>query len=283
MRRNPFYHEKSGKIILTGHVAWYGDDGRLLSGRQRSPMYAVYDREKRDFSPYKAVKMPDGKYFSSGAGCTQILQTVSRELLIPIAYWERGEGNSAVMRCAFDGEEITVIEIGNGLTVSGGRGLCEPSLTEWNGEYFLTLRNDERGYVARSGDGIGFCDPTPLIFDNGEELGSYSTQQHWLRGGDGLYLIYTRRAENNGHIFRHRAPLFIARFDTDRMCVVRDSERIAVPERGARLGNFGAQSYSDEIGYIFASEWMQNDPYGWDKCAEGGSDNSIFVCRVLYN
>lgn len=36
------------------------------------------------------------------------------------------------------------------------------------------------------------------------------------------------------------------------------------------LGNFGFQSFSEELGFIFAAEWMQNDPYGWDKCAQYG-------------
>jgi hypothetical protein len=66
------------------------------------------------------------------------------------------------------------------------------------------------------------------------------------------------------------------------MGVVRESEKIAVPERGARLGNFGCQSFSDEIGYVFDAEWMQNDPDGWEVCAARGSDNSIFVTKVTY-
>ena len=125
-----------------------------------------------------------------------------------------------------------------------------------------------------------FEEPRPLCFDNGENLGNYNTQQHWLTGGGRLYLVYTRKAENNGHMFRHRAPLFIAEFDPESMTVIRSTERIAVPERGARLGNFGCCSFSDERGYIFAAEWMQNDPHGWEVCAARGSDNSIFVATV---
>ena len=40
--------------------------------------------------------------------------------------------------------------------------------------------------------------------------------------------------------------------------------------------------YREEEGLVFVSEWMQNDPYGWDECAKRGSDNSIFVTRVEY-
>ena len=99
-------------------------------------------------------------------------------------------------------------------------------------------------------------------------------------------MVYTRRGADNDHVFRHRAPLFIAEFDTERMCLIRDTERIAVPERGARLGNFGCQSNSDgKSGFVFASEWMQTldpTPFDWSKCAAHGSDNSIFVSKITF-
>jgi hypothetical protein len=90
-------------------------------------------------------------------------------------------------------------------------------------------------------------------------------------------------------VFRHRAPLFIAEFDRERMCLIRETEKIAVPERGARLGNFGCQSLildGVETGIVFASEWMQTtgpDPFDWRKCMEYGSDNSIFISRIMFD
>lgn len=288
----PFYHKKTGKIILTGHTATYGADNALKDPSQRITPYAIYDGELGDFKPYKFIKMPetpDQKFYSSGAGCTQIMECENGDLLIPF-YFNNYENacdpwhscsTVAVMRCSFDGEEIKLLEIGNELTVSELRGLGEPSIAFVGGEYLLALRNDVTGYVSKSKDGLHFSEPTPLVFDNGENLGNYNTQQHWLVGGEKLYLVYTRRAENNGHVTRHRAPLFIAEFDTERMCVIRESERIAVPERGARLGNFGCQSYSDECGFVFVSEWMQG-PRGTEGCMEHGSDNSIFVSKILY-
>ena len=86
----------------------------------------------------------------------------------------------------------------------------------------------------------------------------------------------------NDHIFRHRAPLFIAEVDPKTLRVKRETEKIAVVERGARLGNFGCQSYSEQEGYIFVSEWMQNDPHGWEVCALRGSDNSIFISKITF-
>jgi len=289
----PFYHKRTGKILLTGHAAMYSADNRIVKNpRPRQALYAVYDGERGDFDAWRAIEMPtDNKqtFFSAGAGCTQILELPTGELLIPIYYKsyetacdKNGCSSVAVLRCAFDGEEIKLLEIGTPMTVDVPRGLGEPSVALFGDEYLLALRNDERGYVAKSRDGLHFDLPRPICFDDGSALGNYNTQQHWLVGGGRLWLVYTRRAGNNDHVFRHRAPLFIAEFDTERMCVLRETEQIAVPERGARLGNFGCQSYSDEVGYVFASEWMQHGHDGWEYCAKYGSDNSIFVSKITY-
>jgi hypothetical protein len=290
----PYYHKKTGKIILTGHTARYGADNALLEEpRPRETPYAVYDEKLGDFSAYKFINMPetpDRKYFSAGAGCTQILELECGDLLVPF-YFNDYEGacdswhscsSVSVMRCSFDGEEMKIVEIGNELTVDVPRGLGEPSIARHGNEYLLCLRNDVTGYVAKSTDGLHYDTPVELCFDDGENLGNYNTQQHWLDGGRKLYLVYTRRAGNNDHVTRNRAPLFIAEFDTECMCVIRDTENIAVPERGARLGNFGCQSFSDEVGYVFASEWMQG-PNGTEGCMKYGSDNTIFLSKITYN
>lgn len=288
----PFYHKKTGKIILTGHKVMYGADNALLKApRPRSTMYAVYNYDIRDFDPFREVKMPDeNKYFSSGAGCTQILELPSGELLIPIYFSDleaaRDPWHSCtsvcVMRCSFDGEEIRCLETGNELTVDVPRGLGEPSIVKFGDEYLLALRNDETSFVAKGKDGLNYGDPTPLCFDDGSNVGSYNTQTHWLTGGGKLWLVYTRRGANNDHVSRNRAPLFIAEFDPERMCVIRATEKVAVPERGARLGNFGCQSFSDEVGYVFAAEWMQG-PKKWQGCMEHGSDNTIWVAKIIFD
>ena len=55
----PFYHKKSGKIILTGHTAVYGENNRLLKPpRPRVTPYAVYDEKSGDFGAWKCLEMP---------------------------------------------------------------------------------------------------------------------------------------------------------------------------------------------------------------------------------
>ena len=287
----PFLHKKTGKIILIGHTAWYDETNTIMKPpRPRATAYAVYDEKTGDFQEFKELRLDGDEYFSQGAGCAQIHELPSGELLIPI-YYNSLEGakdpwnssySAVVLKCDFDGNELRVKEIGKKLSVTVPRGLYEPSVTEFKGRYFLALRNDVTGFAARSSDGLNYEAPIELCFDNGEPIGNYNTQQHWLKSGEKLFLVYTRKAGNNDHVFRHRAPLFIAEFDPERMCVIRDTENIAVPERGARLGNFGCLSYSDEVGYVFAAEWMQCGRLGWDECAKHGSDNTIFISKIIY-
>lgn len=73
-----------------------------------------------------------------------------------------------------------------------------------------------------------------LAWDDGTDLGSYNTQQHWVAHSEGLFLVYTRRGANNGHVMRHRAPLFIAQVDPVKLHVLRSTERELMPNRGAR-------------------------------------------------
>ncbi len=158
------------------------------------------------------------------------------------------------------------------------RGLYEPSLIAFGGRYYLTLRNDERGYVSVSHDGLQFDEPVPWAFDDGTELGSYNTQQHWLAHSDGLFLVYTRRGANNDHIIRHRAPLFMARVDTEKLQIVRSSEKVVIPERGAEMGNFGACRINEQESWVTVSEGMF-----MKDSVKRGAEGATFVARILWS
>lgn len=289
----PFYHKKSGRIILTGHKVWYDASNKLLGeARPRAPLYAIYDEERGDFGEFCEIEMPyseSDEFYSSGAGCSQILELENGDLLVPVYCNSKEETADPracsavrVLRCSFDGSRMRLLEVGNKLKTDVPRGFGEPSIIKFGDEYFMCIRNDATGFITKSPDGLHFEAPRELCFEDGENLGSYNTQQHWLKGGGRLWLVYTRRAGNNDHMFRHRAPLFIGEVDPETLRVKRGGEMIAVPERGARLGNFGCQSFSEREGYIFVSEWMQNDPHGWETCALRGSDNSIFISKVTF-
>ena len=284
----PFYHKKTGKFLLTGVQILYQNDERYPAPEPAFTGWSVYDEQIGDWSAVQELKLPgenQDDYFHSGAGCTQILEEENGELLIPICYNSKEEScdpwnasaHVTVLRCAFDGETLSFLEFGNSLSVPVPRGLCEPSIAKLGEEYFLALRNDETGYLSRSTDGLHFEEPVELCFDDGKNVGNYNTQQHWINGGGKLWLVYTRKGANNDHVFRHRAPLFIAEFDPERMCLIRETEQVVVPERGARLGNFGCLHVSENESWVIAAEWMQ--PVG---CEQYGSDNTIFVAKISF-
>jgi hypothetical protein len=275
----PAWHRKSGKLLGTGQVARYIGDKLMPAPRPRQTAWSVYDARKRVWTAWRTLEMPEPrKYFSCGAGSTQRVDLDNGEILLPV-YFSDGKApyTSTVARCAFDGESLRFIEHGGELTIDVQRGFAEPSLTRFQGRYYLTLRNDVRGYVTSGGDGLRFARPRPWTFDDGAELGNYNTQQHWVTHSEGLFLVYTRRGANNDHVFRHRAPLFMAQVDPERLCVLRRTERILVPERGARLGNFGVVDVTRNETWVTVAEWMQ--PRG---CEKYGSDNSIFVARIRW-
>ena len=70
----------------------------------------------------------------------------------------------------------------------------------------------------------------------------------------------------------------MAEVDPVRLCVIRNTEKILVPERGARLGNFGVTNVSPKETWVTVAEWMQ--PHGVEKY---GSDGSIWVARIIWN
>jgi hypothetical protein len=190
-----------------------------------------------------------------------------------------------VLQVTFDGRTLHYRGPSNELGLDDGRGLYEPSITRFGDEYFLTLRNDTRGYVARSRDGLTYDPPRPWTFDDGSDLGNYNTQQHWLTHPRGLFLVYTRRNANNDHVFRHRAPLFIAQVDPERLCVTRETERVLIPNRGARLCNFGVTEISPAETWVTVAEWMQTtdpDPHNCRRCEQYGSDNTVWAARIRW-
>ncbi|MFV2067266.1 MAG: sialidase family protein [Pirellulales bacterium] len=283
----PMWHAKTGKLLGTGHVARY--KGNHLAGDYaRQTAYSVYDVASRTWAPWRTVEMPDeARFYSSGAGCTQRVDLPNGDILLPIYTKAKAAKRTSalVMRCRFDGDTLSYVEHGPEMTCEVARGMGEPSLTHFADRFYLTIRNDESGYVTRSADGLHFERPKKWTFDDGEPLGSYNTQQHWVTHSDGLFLVYTRRGANNDHVFRHRAPLLIAQVDPQSLQVLRATERVLVPERGARLGNFAVTNVNADETWVSVAEWMQR--WGPDYVIpvdnERGADNSVYVAKIKWH
>ncbi len=224
----PGWHAPTRKVIAIGSRIRYSRDGRQLEDKpqSRAGAYAVYDPQADKWTPWRTLEMPDpaGKFYGVMPGCVQWLVEEDGRILLPIYFNGADSPNrysATVLRCTFDGETLAYVEHGDELSLDVERGLCEPSLTKFQGKYYLTIRNDVKGYVTTSADGLHFSPIKPWTFDDGSDLGSYNTQQHWVTHTSGLFLVYTRRGANNDHVIRNRAPLFIAQVDPEKLCAVR--------------------------------------------------------------
>lgn len=280
----PTWHARTGKLLGTGATFWYSASANdhLKNGPSETP-YSVYDPQKKAWSQWRTLAMPaERKFEFARAGCTQRVDLPNGDILLPIYFRRADEPHerhqATVCRCQFDGETLKYLEHGDELSLDIDRGLAEPSMTKFGERYFLTLRNDQRAYVTTSGDGLHFDPIRPWTFDDGNELGSYNTQQHWVAHSAGLYLVYTRRGANNDRVFRHRAPLFMARVDTNRLVVLRATERVLLSDRGAAVGNFGVTTVSPNETWVIATECMMPG-----KPEQYGSDNSVFAVRLHWN
>ena len=276
---SPMWHAASQRLLGIGHTVWYRNN-KVMHTRPRGVAYAVYDTARQTWKPWKTVQLPDEPQFkNAGAGSVQRVDLLGGDVLTPI-YFKRPDDKQysvTVLRLRFDGRTLEYVSHGNSLTIPVKRGLYEPSLTRFQNKFYLTMRNDDHGYVSVSDDGQRFSKPQRWTFDDGQDLGNYNTQQHWATHQDALYLIYTRKGAGNDHVFRHRAPLFIAQVDPVKLRVIRDTERIAAPEKGARMGNFGVVDVSPEETWVTVTEWMQ--PAGVER---HGSDNRVYVTKLKW-
>jgi hypothetical protein len=278
----PTWHKRSKTLLGTGHTVAYRPDWKVVPKRPRFTAFSWYDAAKDAWQPWEKLSMPDGPTFEhAGAGSTQRYDRPDGTVLLPIYFKEAGNvAKTSIVRCSFDGRNLKYLGHGQelGIAETNSRGLGEPSLTRFRDKFYLTLRNDNRGYVTRGADGQHFEPIRAWTFDDGTELGNYNTQQHWVTHSDGLFLVYNRRGLNNDNVFRHRAPLLMAQVDPDRLCVLRSTERELAPNRGARLGNFGVTDVSPDETWVTVAEWMQ--PKGVER---HGSDGSVWVSRIHWD
>ena len=278
----PGWHGPSGKLLGFGHTVRYQDGKLMKDPRPRETAWSVYDAEAGTWRDWQTIAMPySPEFYNSGNGCGQWLVEDNGDLLVPFYFKEKGSEvyASAVMRLRFDGDTVTYIEHGTPLRVETPRGAYEPSLTRFQGKFYLTMRNDDRAYFSKGTDGLNFDALHPWTFDDGVEIGSYNTQAHWVTHSDALFLVYTRKGANNDHILRHRAPLFMSQVDTERMCLLRGTEEIVVPERGAMLGNCGVVTVSPNETWITDAEGMHKS----GEPEKHGATGAVWASKIRWS
>ena len=292
----PMWHGRSKKVLCTGKIFFYDREQMPDPEVGRGAGYVTYDPNSLEWSNLETLEFPmttsnGDTIYRPSAGCSQRLDLENGDILLPIMFeksWNDGNERNAsfVARCKFDERKISVIEVGNSIVMNSGRGIYEPSITKYKDTYYLTMRTDHSAYVAISIDGINYDEPVEWKFTDGRVLGSYNTQQHWVSNSHGLFLVYTRRGAGNDHVFRHRAPLFMAQVDPELLRVIPETEIIIIPERGARLGNFSAYAKDSSTAIIATAERIETDiskdSSELQKVRSLGYNNTLFLSTVSF-
>ena len=129
----PQFHPPTGVVLAMGHNVYY------KAGKLAKP--------QEDRFPSIPSGTPDGLWIGAQAaemgrrsrvghlytGSGERLLMANGDVLAAISFVPKGQTNRKVtsFRCAFDGRELTVKEIGNELANPVKRGLLEPSLARW--------------------------------------------------------------------------------------------------------------------------------------------------------
>ncbi len=264
----PEYHPQTNSVLALGHVVFYRGD-RFSRGDQlaRYPVYVVR-RSDGTWSEDRRLEWDDPRgSFIYTNNCGQRTVLPNGDILLAFTFGTMEQHRSvAGVRCSFDGDHLQLQEVGTELVHPHGRGLLEPSLTQYRNRFYLTIRaEDDRGYVAVSDDGLSYEDKRAWSWDDGERLSMSTTQQHWLTHSDGLFLVYTRRDASNANVTRWRAPLFVAQVDVDRLVLLRDTEQVVHPLVGdgindpdsvPLMGNFHITNASPMESWVTVGSWL---------------------------
>ena len=272
----PQYHPQSGTVIALGHVVFY--KGAYFARKEHLPRYPVYVTRGKDgtWSKRKILEWNDprgGHIYSNNCGQRVVLP--GGDVQMSFTFGPQAEHRMvAGVRAAFDGDLLTVREVGPSLHNPKGRGLLEPSVTRFGGKFWITMRaEDNRGYVSTSDDGLHGAEKQAWAWEDGTPLDMSTTQQHWLTHSDGLFLVYTRKDASNINVIRWRSPLWVAQVDVDRQCLIKSTEQVVLPlvgegvndpDKVALMGNFQVVNASERESWVTVGEWMPRNGYRGD-------------------
>jgi hypothetical protein len=272
----PDYHPQHNKLLAIGHNAYYSNTAFIdtfgffkpdekAPSLQRFSVYSVKD-SYGNWSERKRISFGEFKDFPCFVcGCSQKVILTNGQMIIPsvIGGGSRRDFKVVCLLCDFDGIELKPVKRGNILELPVDRGLLEPSIIQYNDSFFLTLRaEDGHGYLSTSDDGLHWEPIRAWSWENGSKLIMSTTQQHWLKLGGKLYLVYTRKNGENRKVMRWRAPLLIAEFDTENLCLKKDTEQVVFPMKHhpenpdsvGLMGNFHPLSLSENEAIITVGE-----------------------------
>lgn len=276
----PEYHPQTETVLAIGHNVYYRE-GRLFDSLgdfhnenggkrlQRFPAYVIRDKNgnwSSERSKISHSEFEECSIYTCGSSQRVILPDGSLIIPVTFGFWGRKDRMVRSLKCSYDGQQVDVESCGNILELSVGRGLLEPSIVFYNNTYYMTMRaEDEHGHVTSSKDGLNWKTFKDWCWDDGEPLTMSTTQQHWLELDKKLYLVYTRKAEENINVTRWRAPLYMAEVDVENLCLKRSSEQtvfpligdgINTPKEVALMGNFHPLKLTEKSAIITVGEMI---------------------------
>lgn len=272
----PQYHPPTRTVLALGHVVFY--KGNYFARDEQLSRYPVYVTRSKGgtWSQRKILRWDDprGRHIYTN-NCGQRLVLPNGNIQMSFTFGPQADHRMVSgVRAAFDGRELKVQEVGPPLHNRKGRGLLEPSVTHFDNRFWITIRaEDGRGYLSVSDDGLNWEPKRAWSWDDDTPLDMSTTQQHWLTHSDGLFLVYTRKDSSNTNVIRWRSPLWVARVDVERRCLIKASERIVLPlvgdgvdeaEKVAIMGNFNVTNVSPEESWVTVGEWIPRDGYRGD-------------------
>ena len=272
-----------GRVLVLVTSFYYDGMNRIVRSRPQRVKYLYFDPARGSWDPPRELELPAPADADVLAVDAQFVQ-LDGDLLLPYCVRQSSRFYSRIAKIREESDgRLTVADLSEPVVREEGRGFLEPSLCRFEGKYYLSLRSDDSAYCTFSDDWKVFPEASKWCFADGSWLGSYNTMTRLLCIGGKLYLVYTRKGLNNGHVFRHRAPLLIGEVVPDKPAVLPETEQIVVPEHGARLGNFTAAGEDENHAYVSVAEWMQTvppDTHDCRRCERYGADNRVWYVKV---
>ena len=264
---------QDGSVAVFGCTTFYTargcatwDDGKSEELPPGRAVYAVWQPTTGEWSERGTLELP-GTKLTYRTACTQAVLLEEDRIILPIyldsgvkcAYFGCKSSRFASLSATYRkrGDTFEFVAKSNLLELPVLRGCIEPSAIRLpQGGYAMTLRAEDGSmYRALSDDALAWRDLGAWRWDDGTPIETDSTQQHWVRLGDKVLLVYTRRDGSNDAVMRFRAPLYIAEADAERAVLIRGSEKVLFPRRNTDgievlYGNFHCTQLNENCALV---------------------------------